>query len=60
MEIQGLGLVSSCLTLTFLYSCVSATEADSQDSGVVREPGQASSSPEEASKDEECKMYAKE
>ncbi|XP_009864039.1 PREDICTED: doublesex- and mab-3-related transcription factor B1-like [Apaloderma vittatum] len=31
---------------------VQATEADSQDSGVVREPGQVSSSPEETSRDQ--------
>ncbi|XP_061200769.1 doublesex- and mab-3-related transcription factor B1 [Neopsephotus bourkii] len=36
-----------------------ATEANSQDSGAVRQPGQASS-PEETSKDQECRMYSKE
>lgn len=54
-EIRGLGfwdclfVFNSDLFLFFIF--ISATEADSQDSGTVREPGQPSS-PEKTSRDQ--------
>lgn len=55
-EIEGLGfwaclfVFNSDLFLFFIF--ISATEADSQDSGTVHEPGQPSSSPEKNSRDQ--------
>lgn len=46
---------NSDIFLFFIF--ISATEADSQDSAVLREPGQPSSSPEETSRDQS--VYSK-